>query len=131
MTKRCPTCGEHKPHEAFYRNRSASDGLQTYCKPCHKGWVARHPENRNPHKRRLWRYGLTVEQFDAMVSAQGGRCAGCLMLLLPGRGQHIDHCHASGRVRGVLCRNCNHALGQVRDSQATLRRLAEYLEVWE
>lgn len=57
-----------------------------------------------------------------MIEAQGGRCATC-----DGEPEHVDHDHASGKVRGVLCFNCNQALGNVRDSQVTLRRLDRYL----
>jgi hypothetical protein len=57
-----------------------------------------------------------------MIEAQGGTCATC-----DGKPEHVDHDHATGKVRGVLCFNCNQALGNVRDSVETLARLRTYL----
>jgi hypothetical protein len=59
-----------------------------------------------------------------MIEAQGGTCAVC-----PGEAQHVDHDHETGLVRGILCFNCNQALGIARDVPKTLRALAAYLEV--
>ena len=59
-----------------------------------------------------------------MIEAQGGTCAVC-----SGPAQHVDHDHETGEVRGVLCFNCNQALGNARDDAAVLRRLARYLEL--
>jgi hypothetical protein len=58
-----------------------------------------------------------------MIEAQGGTCAVC-----PGPPQHVDHDHETGEVRGILCFNCNQALGNVRDDPKTLRGLARYLD---
>jgi len=57
-----------------------------------------------------------------MIEAQGGTCATCAA-----KPEHVDHDHATGNVRGVLCFNCNQALGNVRDDEMTLHRLARYL----
>jgi hypothetical protein len=61
-----------------------------------------------------------------MIEAQGGTCATCA-----GKPEHVDHDHATGQVRGVLCFNCNQALGNVRDNVATLHRLGRYLRQHE
>jgi hypothetical protein len=66
-----------------------------------------------------------------MFDAQGGRCAGCLTEFCKGRREHVDHCHTTGRVRGLLCRECNLVLGYVKDDAATLSRLASYLSMPE
>jgi len=58
-----------------------------------------------------------------MIEAQGGTCAVC-----PGPPQHVDHDHETGEVRGILCSNCNQALGNVRDDPTPLRGLARYLD---
>lgn len=57
-------------------------------------------------------FGLTLEQWSEMLIAQGGRCPVCQDPLDP-RGQrtHTDHCHRTGRVRGILCYFCNHLVG--------------------
>jgi hypothetical protein len=59
-----------------------------------------------------------------MVAAQNDRCLICER---PGK-LVVDHCHATGRVRGLLCNLCNTAIGQLRDSPALLRKAAEYVE---
>jgi hypothetical protein len=76
------------------------------------------------------RYGITPEQWDAMFAAQKFSCAnvGCGIQDPGDWGWHTDHCHATGRLRGILCRSCNHALGMVRDKPHALRGLADYIE---
>ncbi|WP_347878324.1 endonuclease VII domain-containing protein [Streptomyces sp. KS 21] len=59
-----------------------------------------------------------------MVAAQGGLC--CICLKAPA--VHVDHCHETGRVRGVLCFNCNSAIGKLGDDPDILRRAISYLE---
>lgn len=68
-------------------------------------------------------YGITVQQENEMWAAQGGRCAIC------GRRRKlvVDHCHDSGVVRGLLCRECNTGLGHLGDTPAGLRRALRYL----
>ena len=76
------------------------------------------------------KYGLTVEQRDQMIADQGGRCLCCgtLFGLLKANRPHVDHDHATGRVRGVLCVGCNTMLGKAADSAKLLRKAAKYLE---
>ncbi|MFE5535310.1 endonuclease VII domain-containing protein [Streptomyces sp. NPDC056492] len=59
-----------------------------------------------------------------MIADQGGLCCLCLRALAV----HVDHCHKTGRVRGVLCFNCNTGLGLLKDSPDRILRAAEYLE---
>lgn len=81
-------------------------------------------------KRLKAEYGLTAEQYDAMVEAQGGLCAICGQVE-DGKPLVVDHCHDSGRVRGLLCNACNAGLGFMRDSQRSLLRAVEYLRANE
>lgn len=76
------------------------------------------------HRRVLARYGLTVAQWDAMLINQQGRCAACAVPLLA---PQVDHCHSSGKIRSLLCGNCNSALGHVKDDVERLRGLIDYL----
>ena len=92
---------------------------------------ARHrasPGNTIRIRYRKTRYGLTPAAYDAMVVAQGGVCAICRR---PPSGRwptlHIDHCHQTGRVRGLLCFPCNAGLGSMGDSLDRLLAAAEYL----
>ncbi|MFI2763083.1 endonuclease VII domain-containing protein [Streptomyces echinatus] len=114
--KFCRSCGEIKSHSEWHRNATASDGLSTRCKAC------RAAEGRANHLRRS--YGLTEAERDAMVVSQRGLCAICL----DGPPEHVDHCHKTGRVRGVLCFNCNSAIGKLRDDPDVGRRAVAYLE---
>lgn len=83
----------------------------------------------NQWRLNLSRYGLTPEQWDGMWDAQGGLCATCPTPLRRGRGgAATDHCHASGRVRQLLCAPCNTVLGLVKESPATLQSMIAYLE---
>jgi hypothetical protein len=121
----CPKCEQVKSREDFPRNRSSKDGLAAYCKPCHNQTTREtkqrlYGSTRDYHLRH--RYGLTSADVDAMIEAQGGTCATC-----DGKPEHVDHDHATGKVRGVLCFNCNQALGNVRDNAETLTRLRSYL----
>lgn len=76
---------------------------------------------------RLSSYGLTLEAFDVLFAVQDGRCAICRGLLFRDRKTHVDHDHATERVRGLLCHGCNIGLGSFCDSPDTLVAAAKYL----
>lgn len=85
---------------------------------------------RSPHDSRRRLYGLEPDQYEALVVAQGGRCAVCGTDQPGGRSKgswHVDHEHSTGRVRGLLCTRCNQALGLFDDDAARLVAAAEYL----
>lgn len=71
---------------------------------------------------------MTVDDFDQMKEAQGGRCAICDQPCDKGGELSVDHCHETGRVRGLLCRNCNVGLGYFRDLPGRLTDAANYLK---
>ena len=75
-----------------------------------------------------WKYGINLEAYEEMLKQQGGVCLGCKGPCVSGKRLAVDHCHDSGKVRGLLCVVCNRAVGALKDNPATLRRLAEYLE---
>lgn len=81
---------------------------------------------RDVHLQRM--YGLTQADVERMHEEQGGRCAIC-SVEVPTRGQAlaVDHCHATGVVRGLLCQPCNRALGLMVDDPERLRRAADYV----
>ena len=77
------------------------------------------------------KYGLSSDRFDNLMAVQGSACATCKMPFDWGDKQtkpHVDHCHDSGRVRGILCNRCNSVLGLVQDNKELLSALAGYLE---
>jgi hypothetical protein len=81
----------------------------------------RKASNRKSHLKR--KYGLTLEAFDELLASQGGGCAIC------GKpdADNVDHDHVTGRVRGILCFNCNIAIGQVEDDEDRLAAAMTYL----
>ncbi len=83
---------------------------------------------RDHHLKRY--YGLSRDEFDAMKEAQDGRCKCCKVKfgLLRATWACVDHCHATGRIRGLLCLQCNVVLGWAHDSPKILRACARYLE---
>jgi hypothetical protein len=80
---------------------------------------------RKARKARLARdHGLTVEEYDAIEAAQDGRCAICRQ----DKPLVVDHCHESGKVRGLLCHLCNRAIGFLGDDPIIVGQAAAYLE---
>ncbi len=143
--KQCNKCQAWKRAGEFYRNRG---GHAASCKTCQKeaarGRYAHqadvikvqrkqhYQQNRGRILDRLRErvYGLTAEQFAALLDAQGGRCAICKTTEpVPGKAGtwHVDHDHATGAVRGLLCVNCNTVLGRARDNPLTLSYAVLYL----
>jgi arsenate reductase-like glutaredoxin family protein len=75
-----------------------------------------------------WKYDLTTEQYNQLLNEQEYKCKVCNKLLGTGRNVHIDHDHTTGKVRSILCRKCNTALGMVNDDIAILQNLINYLK---
>lgn len=74
------------------------------------------------------KYGITVDDYVQMLAEQSGRCQICEMPPAAGKMLHVDHCHESGRVRGLLCNLCNWYLGKLDANPRALARLLEYCE---
>lgn len=143
--KACRRCGGEKLLSDFNRQATGRAGRASWCRDCARADSRRHyAENRtarlerekearsaDPDRHRSKRrdqklkrlYGLTRAQHDEMVSRQDGLCAICA----ESRPLKVDHCHATGRVRALLCGPCNTALGAFRDQPALLERAARYL----
>lgn len=131
--KRCPKCAESKPPLEFHVGSRNHDGLSLWCKACAtaKQVVRRQGPGYREYQREWWlahKYGITLKDYDRMLENQEGGCAICLRnpddvgLLC------VDHCHESGKVRGLLCAPCNRCLGHVGDDLVVLRRAVAYLE---
>jgi hypothetical protein len=124
--KWCPDCDRVLPLTDFVRTVRTSNGFHAYCKPCHnkRSRVSRDKAggSRTYHLSR--RYGITAEEADLMLAAQGGLCAVCRAA----PAVHVDHDHATDEVRELLCFNCNGGLGQFKDDPAVLRAAADYVE---
>lgn len=95
--------------------------------------VVRHARGRKKRehnlRHRYGKHGYRDGDYDRMFREQNGRCAICGTDTPGGRGAfHIDHCHDTGQIRGLLCRACNSAIAWLKDSPELLRRAAEYVE---
>lgn len=126
-TQYCANCGQTKPLSEFGRNSAKKSGRANYCKPCHNKVMAEnkqknHGSTRSYHLKR--RYGLTADDVAEIQRRQLGNCLICMK----SANLHVDHDHASGDFRGLLCFNCNNGLGQFRDDPTVLRRAANYLD---
>lgn len=127
-SKRCAKCRSVKPVSDFHK--MARQGYQSWCKQCRK---THRVTVSAPTIRRynLKRYAISPEEYDALLASQEGHCACCPATTSDRSGKplHVDHDHHTSRVRGLLCTNCNHALGKANDDPALLRRMATYLEL--
>jgi hypothetical protein len=153
-TKICATCKVEKPVTEFGVNNDCKDGLHYYCKSC---WAKRRRETykairkdpvrlrklldgvnrynkRHQHKRNLrHNYDMSVEQYQRMLTEQGGLCVICRK---PEKKKRkgvlqklsVDHCHTSGRVRGLLCSRCNLMIGMAHENPEILARAIDYLK---
>lgn len=90
---------------------------------------------KNLRQRRLMvRYGITEEEYRLMIGLQEGCCAICRVQfdfigVNKGNKPEIDHCHATNKIRGILCGNCNRALGLFKDDVDALQEAINYLKI--
>lgn len=119
-----------KTHIKEYRRKKTAEyRLQESVRRAHNTQERRRRQDkRYMFVRTVRKYGLEVIDFANLLRSQGFKCAGCRETLNLDRKTHIDHCHDTGKVRGILCHFCNLVLGQAKDRAEVLRRLAEYLD---
>jgi hypothetical protein len=144
-TKKCTSCKEEKPTSEFYVRKDRNTFVSA-CKTCtiknnftyrdkehQKAYKADYHKNNLPRKLRndLKKYGLTFDQYNQMLDRQNKCCAMCKLPPSANKRLSIDHCHSTGKVRGLLCSNCNFILGLAKDSPAVLKNGAYYLEKYE
>lgn len=148
----CWKCKAHRPLAEFGKNAKCRDGLQLRCLPCSRALNREHYDAngdamrargrsqwldrpRRPQRHRGYylkkAYGLTVAQYDEMVAACGGKCAVCGRIPRERERLHVDHNHTTGKVRGLLCNQCNAGIGLLGDAPEGLRRAIEYLTAAE
>jgi hypothetical protein len=97
-----------------------------YCYRCTQA-EKKDASNRDHRKRVATVYGMQAESYDLLYAAQNGVCAICLRATGRTRRLAVDHNHATGEVRGLLCRPCNSVLAHARDEVAFFARALEYL----
>jgi CRISPR/Cas system CSM-associated protein Csm3 (group 7 of RAMP superfamily) len=139
MDKICNKCGEIKNIELFAKGGKYADGRRNYCKQCHSKYVTQYIKN-NPSKRskpnpnrKFKRHGLSEDKYLILFNIYNGMCHACKER----DGVNIDHDHSCcpgpyscGKcVRGVLCNQCNTALGLMNDSVANIKNLIKYIDL--
>jgi hypothetical protein len=124
----CPGCGDTQ-RENFYTSQTGRR-TNAYCKECHKRRCSERYHAKSFLERRAERaahYGLSKDEYVSLFERQMGRCAICGDEPTTARGLHIDHCHTTNRVRGLLCHGCNTAIGAMRENTEVMRRAILYL----
>lgn len=142
--KQCNVCGLVKPLTEYHKRKDAPCGVRSYCKKCHsdkQGLYAK--TNKEAHRVRSYRsqlkknYGLSVKDFNALYEKQHGVCDICgtqvenIFQGIEGYRVAVDHCHKTGKVRGLLCNLCNSGIGKLKDDPYIVRNALHYLEKHE
>lgn len=138
MIKKCTKCGLLKPLEKYNREKATKDGRRSTCKKCeskrHKEYIKNNPEKYEAAKIRnnLKKRNVSLEHYNYMLDLQDHCCAIC--------GVHesklskklaVDHCHTFGTIRGLLCVNCNTAIGLLKENLDTLDKMKSYLSLYK
>ncbi len=125
----CSGCKTEKDESEFDPWENTRKILKFHCRSCtERAAETRRKYARLPTSRAtLRKFGLTDLDYNKLLAAQNGLCAICHKR--PGKKRlAVDHCHKTGRVRGLLCTRCNIAIGCLMDSPDLARAAAEYLE---
>lgn len=138
--KSCNKCGEIKSLDQFPKRKDSADGHHNSCKACENVRKSKYKWTRE----QWWaweikkQFGLTVDAYNSLLEEQNHSCAVCNTHLddykgIYGKGKKVerfsvDHCHTSGKVRGLLCYNCNLLLGHAKDNVEVLEAAVAYLK---
>lgn len=130
IQKLCGSCKEFKILEDFHIKRNNQSGHSSWCKKCFSEYMKVKNSNKE-YVRNKWlktAYGITIEDYDKLYTNQNGKCAICknnFDLLM------VDHEHSSGKIRGLLCDDCNQGIGRFKDNIDILKSAIFYLiESW-
>lgn len=140
MDKQCYKCKETKPTSDFYIRRRNKSGIASWCKKCdNKARNESYKKNpqrklnqnewmrKNEFRYRLkYYYGITVDYYISLLTAQNNQCAICYKKCERGN-LSVDHCHITNQIRGLLCRACNVGISQLKDSVENLESAKNYL----
>jgi hypothetical protein len=133
--KKCAKCGVEKPLSEFRKKVDGKFGVGARCKSCINNHQAPNKKNRHlkgydrfKHNYYLRKYNITLEDVKFMLKQQNCTCAICKSKFKNGKDTHVDHCHITGKVRGLLCTCCNLGLGKFKDSTDLLESAQKYLQ---
>lgn len=122
--KWCPHCNDWLNIDDFYFKKKSPGDRDAYCKKHRNEYDKKY--NKQAYRRKH-RYGMTFYQYDLLYQFQNGKCAIC------GRKENkkrlaVDHCHKSGKIRGLLCSGCNILLGRFYDDPKIFELAIQYLK---
>jgi hypothetical protein len=125
LFKTCTSCKENLSSTHFTKDSRRKDGLRSYCKQCYKKKYG-HPDKKRDQQLR-YVYGINQKDYEELLNKQGGGCAIC--------GQKpskkplsVDHCHKTGKVRGLLCQKHNVAIGLLNEDPDLFDAAKKYLQ---
>lgn len=135
--KKCSICRIDQTLDNYWKSKTSYDGLQYACKHCqsksNKKYKDKNKDRTKANRRKslLKSYGLTPESYDIMFKEQLGLCKICKNPS-PKRWRSeklfVDHDHKSGKVRGLLCHDCNYGLGGFKDNVELLKNAIKYIK---
>lgn len=115
----------HKAYSAKWNAEHAEQVRESRRKSM-KAWRTANPSRARDHQLKKI-YGLERGGYEALFAKQGGKCAICAGRPSAGKSLHVDHDHATGDIRGLLCSSCNTGIGLFRDNAELLLMAADYL----
>lgn len=136
--KTCLNCLLTKPLDCFGTRNSNPDGKRTWCKECESKAAKERRKKElaeNPDKRKFLdrvsnlkrMFGMSIEEYDKKLAQQNGVCAICGGTCVSGKRLAVDHNHTTGKIRDLLCGNCNGGLGKFKENPDIMLKAIEYL----
>ena len=130
--KKCNICHKILPLTRFSKSSIKKSGYRGDCKSCQQ-ITKRKWSNTNYHRdyeknrKLISTYGITLKDFRQKLECQEYKCEICKCTIADDKHTHVDHCHTTGKVRGLLCSKCNHAMGLVNENTTTLHNMINYI----
>jgi Recombination endonuclease VII len=129
--KQCIKCEESLPLESFVKDKRNKDGRGARCRSCTYASKQYNPERQRRYKLKHF-YGITPDEYSRLLDEQGGVCQICKCPPEENGAKNlqalrVDHCHETGKIRGLLCHNCNVAIGHLGDNLSTMQNAISYL----
>lgn len=125
----CPKCEKVKRLKEFNKDNNTAFGIAIYCRVCTKIKSSnQYKNNKRNHKNTQLKstFGITMDDYDLLLVKQNGSCAICKTEPTD-KHLSVDHCHITGKVRGLLCNRCNLGLGYFKDDHELLKIATDYL----
>ena len=128
QTIECKKCSDNLPLDNFYFNKNGKYKKQNVCKKCMN--IYDYKTDKNSKLKRA--YGITFDEYEELLSKQDKKCAICG---IDNNGKYrntprafaVDHCHTTGKIRGLLCSDCNTGIGLLKDNINFLQSAIKYL----